>query len=287
MWGNHQSENKTQQKTPSWSRTRIIRSRLKERGWRKAEIWAKKRKAPPHVPQTRRWRRRQNQVKVRIISSQSPINRDSLYIWLNVQHVGKTHKCVYYPSKIISFDKKIISSGSPDTITCGQCTETFLLDNFLAFIQHKGTHILRMQVSTKFSFLFQFFNDMVWIIVVCIPFSQRPTTRMLRVVCSCHLDIVIKFLPLSKSLPSNHNHNQCSGAEQGSGQEESTFGDCKPVSWHIRWPFVCPYNGGHYDDICPTSWPVIANHWVYEVTLSLSPMMVIMMMIEVTLEYGC
>ena len=39
-----------------------------------------------------------------------------------------------------------------------------------------------MQVSTKFSFLFQFFNDMVWIIVVCIPFSLRPTTRMLRVV---------------------------------------------------------------------------------------------------------
>ena len=38
--------------------------------------------------------------------------------------------------------------GSPDTITCGQCLESFPLDNFLAFIQHKGAHILRIQVES-------------------------------------------------------------------------------------------------------------------------------------------
>ena len=53
---------------------------------------------------------------------------------------------MYIPVKIFPLYKSI--SGSPDTITCGQCLERFPLDNFLAFIQHKGTHILRIQVES-------------------------------------------------------------------------------------------------------------------------------------------
>ena len=72
-----------------------------------------------------------------------------MYMYIPLKKIAKTmtfYTYMYIPLKLFPLHKSI--SGSPDTITCGQCLESFPLDNFLAFIQHKGAHILRIQVES-------------------------------------------------------------------------------------------------------------------------------------------